>query len=876
MAPRRSLATVLFIDIVGSTRRAAELGDRRWKALLDEFVVRTRRTLWRYGGTEENRTGDGLVATFESPACAIQCTAALREVTRELGLDLRAGIHMGEVQEKGRSLGGIAVHIAARVITHAQPGEIVVSSTVRDAVEGGEFSFEERGAHALKGVPGEWRLLVVREIPEGGAVPLASRWACRARAQPRRAAAIGGALLVAGIAALWMLRGPGAPETAQATGAAPGIAVLPFETQGEGLEPWEEGMVDLLSTNLDGVAGLRAIDSRSVLARWRDRDKNELGVPAALEMAHEVGARYALVGSATAVGPSVRLSVNVYDVEKDSTLGRARVEGSADSLFALVDRLSIDILRMILPSRSGGLPSFDLARATTSSIPALEWFLEGEAAYRRADFPSAVAAYERAIEADSTFALAYLRLAATYGLTDNVQACLGGRAGRVSQGDEETRLTDLGWIAIQRAVQFGDRLTERDAVLARAYYALFVSDLDGIEPVRIAVQRYPDDVEMWYILGELYWHLGPQALIPEEEVERALAKAIALDPRFSPAYFHRVHLAYGALDTARTKRLLDGMTGSVDPNTTWYRQFRYAYPLAYGDDAEREHAFAAIDTLPIPFMASIGFNLRAPSTMERRSRILSMALRRATEPSQVGNLAGTAAIVLINRGLVRAALDTVEAFELSPEARGQLDYMIHSRGLPIPADLLERDLSGVPVDSASAITAFYVGAYAAERGQADAAAAARARLAVITGRAQETGDPALARFAAGAGQALDGYVAWKQGREEQGLASLRDAQGKATGYFQRELVNATIRWWLASLLEKMDRAREAERYFGSFPNDPIADYRLGVLYERVGDHERARAAYARFLQAWKVPDPEVRAMADRARRYLARGSPAAR
>jgi serine/threonine-protein kinase len=448
------------------------------------------------------------------------------------------------------------------------------------------------------------------------------------------------------VAALWLFR-PAGPETAIAAGAAPGIAVLPFEAQGEGLEPWEERMVDLLSTNLDGVAGLRAIDSRSVLARWRDRSKKEQGVPDALEMAREVGARYALVGSATAVGPSVRLSVSVHDVEKDSTLGRARVEGSADSLFALVDRLSIDVLRTILPSRGGGLPSFDLARATTSSMPALEWFLEGEAAYRRADFPSAVAAYERAIEADSTFALASLRLASTYGWTENVQLCLGGRAGRVSQADEEKRLTDLGWVAIQRAVRLADRLTERDAILARAYYALFVGDLHGIEPVRIAVQRYPDDVEMWYILGELYWHLGPQALIPEDEVERALAKSIALDPRFSPAYFHRVHLAYGAVDTARTQRLLDAMTGSVDPSTTWYRQFRYAYPLAYGDEGQRERALEAIDTLPIPFMSSIGFNLRAPAISDRRSRVLSMALRRATEPGQVGSLAGTAATVLM-------------------------------------------------------------------------------------------------------------------------------------------------------------------------------------------------------------------------------------
>ena len=104
---------------------------------------------------------------------------------------------------------------------------------------------------------------------------------------------------------------------------------------------------------------------------------------------------------------------------------------------------------------------------------------------------------------------------------------------------------------------------------------------------------------------------------------------------------------------------------------------------------------------------------------------------------------------------------------------------------------------------------------------------------------------------------------------------LREAQGEATGYFQRELVNATIRWWLASFLEQEGRLREAQRHFASFPNDPLADYRVGALYQKLGDQERARAAYARFLQAWRSPDPEMRAMADHARRYLAAGRPAA-
>lgn len=867
MPSRRSLATVLFTDIVGSTERAAELGDRRWHALLDEYVARTRRMLWRYGGHEQNRTGDGLVATFGRPACAIQCAAALRDTTRELGLDQRAGIHMGEVEGKGRSLGGIAVHIAARVIGHARPGEIVVSSTVRDAVEGGEFVFEERGTHALKGVPGEWRLLAAREIPSGGTVPVANRWACRARAQPGRAAAIGGVMVVAAIAAFWLIRGPGAPEAALAA-ASPGIAVLPFETRGEGLEAWEEGMVDLLTTNLDGVAGLRAIDSRTVLARWREGAADEAdGVAAALDVARDVSARYAIVGSATAVGSAVRLAVDVYDAPGKELLGRARVEGSADSLFVLVDRLSIEVLRAILPRRSDA-PRFDLARVTTTSLPALEAFLEGEDAYRRADFPSAVAAYERAVESDSTFALAYLRLAATYGWAENVQVCIGGRSVQLSRADEETRLTDLGWLATQRAVRFADRLSERDSQLARAYYALFVADLGGIEPVRLMVRRYPDDVEASYILGELYYHLGSQASIPEEEVERALARATALDPRFAPAYFHRAHVAFGAVDTARMKQLLDAMASNVDPNASWYRQFRLGFPLAFGDAAARSRALSVLDTIQLAEIPP-PFNLRAPVLLERRSELHALILRRATEPRQIRAQGRLAVMVLMNRGLVRAALDSIDALDLPPEARAELAYVAHSRGLPVSADRLERDLGSALTDSASAITAFYAGAYAAERGRWNSSVAARARLTAIADHARDVGDPYLARFATSGARALDGFATWKRGRREQALVLLSEAQREATGYAERETANETIRWWLATLLLEMDRPREAAGYLASFRGDPLAAYRLGTLYERLGDRERARAAYATFLEAWKAPDPELATMVEGARRYLA-------
>jgi class 3 adenylate cyclase len=159
--PDRVLATVLFTDIVGSTERAAHLGDRRWRQLLKEHHGAIRRQLDRYRGREIDTAGDGFLATFDGPARAIRCAAAICDVLRPLGLEIRAGIHTGEVELMDSNIGGIAVHIAARVMATAAPGEVVVSSTVRDLVAGSRIAFEDRGVQALKGVPGEWRLFAV-------------------------------------------------------------------------------------------------------------------------------------------------------------------------------------------------------------------------------------------------------------------------------------------------------------------------------------------------------------------------------------------------------------------------------------------------------------------------------------------------------------------------------------------------------------------------------------------------------------------------------------------------------------------------------------------------------------------------------------------
>jgi len=159
--PDRILATVLFTDIVGSTQRAAEIGDSKWRELLQEHHTIVRKRLAWFRGQEVDTAGDGFLATFDGPGRAIRCAVSICQEVRSLGIEIRAGLHTGECQIINDKLGGIAVHIGSRIASLAMPSEVLVSSTVKDLVAGSGFQFKDRGIHALSGLPGEWRVFAI-------------------------------------------------------------------------------------------------------------------------------------------------------------------------------------------------------------------------------------------------------------------------------------------------------------------------------------------------------------------------------------------------------------------------------------------------------------------------------------------------------------------------------------------------------------------------------------------------------------------------------------------------------------------------------------------------------------------------------------------
>jgi class 3 adenylate cyclase/pimeloyl-ACP methyl ester carboxylesterase len=162
--PDRKLATILFTDVVGSTRKAFELGDHRWRELLERHHAAIRLQLARYRGVELDTAGDGFFASFDGPARAIRCASAIRSAVEELGIEVRAGLHTGECEVIDKKAGGVAVHIGARVAAHAGPGDVLVSQTVKDLVAGSGIQFEDRGPTELRDVPGEWRLYALASL----------------------------------------------------------------------------------------------------------------------------------------------------------------------------------------------------------------------------------------------------------------------------------------------------------------------------------------------------------------------------------------------------------------------------------------------------------------------------------------------------------------------------------------------------------------------------------------------------------------------------------------------------------------------------------------------------------------------------------------
>ncbi len=361
------------------------------------------------------------------------------------------------------------------------------------------------------------------------------------------------------------------PQQAGAEASATAVAVLPFTTRGEGLELYGEGMVDLLTANLEGLGGLRTINSGTVVARWRSEigETQTAELDRALGVAGSLNARYAIRGGVLDAGGRVRLTAEVFDLADGSRVEGVQVEGASDDMLGLIDALTVQLATVFVGGR--GLASGGTRALSTPSVAALEAYLRGEALYRQQLFEEAIEAFSDATRADSTFALAWWRLSEAWGWLDPGEP--------------------VGVAALARANAVADELPPRERLLLRADAGLQGGHNAAISELRTHLQLHSEDAEAWNLLGEYAVHASHLTGAPPDEYPNALRRATALMPTFSPYY---IHLAGWAINERLEEDFAAVLAEMREANTddplleAWPR----SWDFYWGSDAEMAEAEA--------------------------------------------------------------------------------------------------------------------------------------------------------------------------------------------------------------------------------------------------------------------------------------------
>ncbi len=629
----------------------------------------------------------------------------------------------------------------------------------------------------------------------------------------------------------------------------PTVAVLPFAVRGRGLEMWREGMVDLLSMGLDGAAGIRAIDSRTLLAAWHqeihDEASADLGL--ALGVARRAHAQFALVGSVVGGGPNIRLAADVYDVASGQVVGPVQVDGSADSVLVLVDRLAMKALGVMLKKDPNQLPALDLAAITTQSLLALKSYLEGDAHYRRSEFLAASEAWEHAVAADTLFALGYLGLADAY-------AWRG--------------LYELFEKSLAHANLLAARLPPRERARVQMRWARYSQAPEAYATIEAAVRRYPDAADAWYELGEAYFHHGVTVMAGPEQADSAFRKAAELQPMMAPYRVHLLELAFlWHPDSARIAREVD-VYRRLAPGVNRARVSQIALALAFGGDGARDSARAAVGTLDPESGAMLYDLLEHPRFADVRRAIFPAIMSRLSGSARYEVLRGQLMNLALMDGRLREALTLFNDPATPEHFRFCGPLYFSARGLPVPQQMLQAQRAAIRSDSS--LYAGYSGlqcaaAYAAMFGDWTEHRALVARAHTVAAQTLAAGDSGLAREWQRAARVAEAHGLWRRGQKAEALrafeSTLRGDQG------------AESLWYVGMLaleLGKMDEAEQAFRALWSQRDGAPAKLQLARILERSGQTAAAREAYQFVVDAWRNADPELQPRVDEARQALAR------
>ncbi len=458
---------------------------------------------------------------------------------------------------KRRRVIRVAIGYAAAVFVVLQVADLVFP-----ALGISEASYRLLVVVSLAGFPVVLVLAWLFDLtPEGVRLTRAEGEGSPVVARIRPWAAYGGGLLVIiGVVAVgWYWIRPNIAAGEVAAGADV-IAVLPFDVRGEGLEVMAEGMVDLLSRNLDEVGAIRTIDPRTVLSRWRQRAAGGIELDDALQLGREVEAGSVLWGSVTAVGGDARITGDLYTLT-GAELASVSVDGSAGDVLSLVDSFSVVLLRDVWRSKLP-VPRLDVSAITTGNPAAIRAYLQGERFYRASQWDSAVAAFERAVSADSAFALAHYKTARALLWTSGTNA------------EQARRAANL-------AYQYGDRLPTRERTLVLAQQLRLTGRQEEASDTLAAyLNRYPDDPEAWFVVVDADFHrreeadpLGAALMAPDDRL-RPFDRVLQLDPSYTPALIHPLEISLESGDPALIYRYLSAVRVAAPADTMAQRSYQ--------------------------------------------------------------------------------------------------------------------------------------------------------------------------------------------------------------------------------------------------------------------------------------------------------------
>ncbi len=628
--------------------------------------------------------------------------------------------------------------------------------------------------------------------------------------------------------------------------AAQTLAVLPFHTSGAGVEFLREGMVDLLATNLRGVAGINTVDPRNVLRRWGDGDRAANDLTRALDVGRDLGAGSVVLGSVVSTGGRVRLAADIYSVAGDR-LARAQVDGAADSVLGVVDRLSLALLRDIWRSKEP-LPNLRLASLTSDSIGALREYLQGEGYYRKLAWDSAQSAYTRAVEIDSTFALAHLRRAQVFGWT-------GG------YGNDESRT------ALAAANRFATRLPARDRRLLAGYQLFDRGKPASTDSLRAYLAAYPEDVDGWFVLGEALFHTHIWRPVSPESTYAAFDSVLRRDSTLFPALIHPVEVAVASRDSARFARYASTIERTAPSPTT--RALRTTSQMVWGPEPTDSALIAALRDEPSWIIMALNASFKreratGDSVAQRYARVQRVGSRSPRFQAR-GYAARTQ--VLAGLGRWREMLTLTDSLRpLDPDKATQVLGYALALGLAPPSYryMLDSVVQALPpgpeAEYARALVSLIHGDVRAGRQQI-------ARILVQPDSSRIPEDIRAYLLAA------DGWAAMLQGDTTSGLRRLRAGLEQAAAPGQAE-DSGFLRFQLALALAARPETREegiaSLRYGFDFQPlfIPLTTLALGRTYEAAGKPDSAALAYRKFIRYWNRAEPELQSRVTDARRAL--------